>query len=93
MRPGGIIYSADDTGAPTECRVTAVTELPKADGVEPSVFDGPDGPRRLAVVACGCELAYACGCELAYACGGERTYADGVGDYADNVYLYAAPVR
>ncbi|WP_235681332.1 class F sortase [Tomitella gaofuii] len=77
MRPGDIIYTSDNAGATTEWRVTAVTERPKTDGVEPSVFDGPEGPRRLAVVTCG----------------GELTYAGGVGDYTDNVYLYAEPVR
>ena len=34
---------------------------------------GPEGPRKLAVVTCG----------------GELQFEDGVGNYADNVYLYA----
>ena len=33
----------------------------------------PEGPRKLAVVTCG----------------GELQFEDGVGNYADNVYLYA----
>ncbi|MFD4179601.1 class F sortase [Rhodococcus sp. NPDC058514] len=73
MQPGDIIHTSDDTGKPTAWRVTRVVERAKADGVEESVLDGPTGPRRLAVVTCG----------------GELTYDNGVGDYEDNVYLYA----
>lgn len=73
MQPGDIIATSDDTGATTEWRVTRVEERAKADGVEESVLDGPTGPRRLAVVTCG----------------GELTYDNGIGDYEDNIYLYA----
>ncbi|TQF65840.1 class F sortase [Rhodococcus spelaei] len=76
MRPGDIIHTSDDAGRTTVWRVTRVVERPKADGVEESVLDGPTGPRRLAVVTCG----------------GELTYDNGVGDYADNIYLYADAV-
>ncbi|WP_137724658.1 class F sortase [Prescottella subtropica] len=73
MQPGDFIYTSDDTGSPTAWRVSRVVERAKADGVEESVLDGPTGPRRLAVVTCG----------------GELTYDNGVGDYEDNIYLYA----
>ncbi|MFD4292891.1 class F sortase [Rhodococcus sp. NPDC058505] len=76
MQPGDVIHTSDDAGRSTAWRVTRVVERPKADGVEESVLDGPTGPRRLAVVTCG----------------GDLTYTDGVGDYTDNVYLYADAV-
>ncbi|WP_305092225.1 class F sortase [Prescottella sp. R16] len=73
MQPGDVVYTSDDAGSPTAWRVSRVVERAKADGVEESVLDGPTGPRRLAVVTCG----------------GELTYDNGVGDYEDNIYLYA----
>ncbi|MCD2154402.1 class F sortase [Rhodococcus cerastii] len=73
IEPGEVIRTSDATGKSTSWKVTAVTTRPKADGVEESVLAGPDGPRKLAVVTCG----------------GELQFEDGVGNYADNVYLYA----
>ena len=73
IQPGDIIHTSDDTGSPTAWRVSAVVERPKADGVEESVFSGPFGPRRLAVVTCG----------------GDLNFANGIGDYENNIYLYA----
>ncbi|MFU9026824.1 class F sortase [Rhodococcus erythropolis] len=73
IEPGEVIRTSDATGKSTSWKVTAVTTRPKADGVEESVLAGPDGPRKLAVVTCG----------------GELQFDDGVGNYADNVYLYA----
>lgn len=76
IEPGEVIRTSDATGATTAWTVTAVTTRPKAAGVEESVLAGPDGPRRLAVVTCG----------------GELEFENGVGDYSDNVYLYADPL-
>lgn len=76
IAPGSVIRTSDSTGASTSWRVTSVMSRAKSDGVEQSVLAGADGPRRLAVVTCG----------------GELLYENGVGDYADNVYLYAEPV-
>ncbi|AKE00369.1 peptidase C60 [Rhodococcus erythropolis R138] len=73
IEPGEVIRTSDATGKSTSWKVTAVTTRPKADGVEESVLAGPEGPRKLAVVTCG----------------GELQFEDGVGNYADNVYLYA----
>lgn len=73
MTPGQEIRTSDAAGNTTQWRVTAVVTRAKADGIEESVLAGPDGPRLLAVVTCG----------------GELQYKDGVGSYADNVYLYA----
>lgn len=73
IRPGEFVHTSDAQGAITTWRVTSVVDRPKADGIEQSVLDGPEGPRRLAVVTCG----------------GDLEYANGVGDYEDNVYLYA----
>lgn len=73
IEPGEVIRTSDATGKSTSWKVTAVTTRPKADGVEESVLAGPDGPRKLAVVTCG----------------GELQFEDGMGNYADNVYLYA----
>lgn len=73
MKPGDLVHTSDAQGRMTAWRVTAVVDRPKADGIEESVLDGPVGPRRLAVVTCG----------------GDLTYANGVGNYEDNVYLYA----
>ncbi|MDI9919094.1 class F sortase [Rhodococcus sp. IEGM 1379] len=76
MKPGQEIRTSDAAGNTTQWRVTSVVTRAKADGIEESVLAGPDGPRLLAVVTCG----------------GELQYTDGVGSYADNVYLYAAPM-
>ncbi|MCT2146777.1 class F sortase [Dietzia cinnamea] len=77
IRPGEFVHTSDEQGAVTTWRVTNVVERPKADGVEESVLDGPEGPRRLAVVTCG----------------GDLEYINGIGDYEDNVYLYADHVN
>lgn len=76
MQPGDLVHTSDAQGRASAWRVTAVVDRPKADGIEESVLDGPTGPRRLAVVTCG----------------GDLSYANGVGNYLDNVYLYAEPV-
>lgn len=76
IEPGEVIRTSDAGGTTTAWRVTAVTSRPKSAGIEESVLAGPDGPRRLAVVTCG----------------GELQFDDGVGDYSDNVYLYAEPL-
>ncbi|MDI9918261.1 sortase [Rhodococcus sp. IEGM 1379] len=73
ISPGETIRTSDAAGKSTSWKVTAVTTRPKADGVEESVLAGHDGPRKLAVVTCG----------------GELQFDGGVGNYADNVYLYA----
>lgn len=73
LTPGQEIRTTGVSGNTTTWRVTAVVSRPKADGIEESVLDGPDGPRKLAVVTCG----------------GELEYDDGIGNYLDNVYLYA----
>ncbi|MFE5646541.1 class F sortase [Rhodococcus sp. NPDC056516] len=73
IEPGEVIRTSDATGKSTSWKVTAVKTRPKADGVEESVLAGPEGARKLAVVTCG----------------GELQFEDGVGNYADNVYLYA----
>ncbi|OYD61219.1 class F sortase [Rhodococcus sp. OK302] len=77
MQPGDIVRTADSEGRPMSWRVTSVVDRPKVDGIEESVLDGPTGPRRLAVVTCG----------------GDLSYANGVGNYEDNVYLYADQVN
>lgn len=76
IQPGEVIRTSDATGTPTSWRVTMVATRPKDAGVEESVFAGPGGQRRLAVVTCG----------------GELQFENGIGDYSDNVYLYADPV-
>lgn len=76
MKPGDLLKTTDSGGVVTQWRVTRVVDRPKADGVEESVLDGPAGPRKLAVVTCG----------------GELDYANGVGNYEDNVYVYADAV-
>jgi len=76
LTPGQEIHTASASGNTTTWRVTAVVSRPKADGIEASVLDGPFGPRRLAVVTCG----------------GDLEYEDGIGNYLDNVYLYADAV-
>ncbi|NMM85928.1 sortase [Rhodococcus sp. SRB_17] len=73
ISPGETIRTSDAAGKSTSWKVTAVTTRPKADGVEESVLAGHEGPRKLAVVTCG----------------GELQFDGGVGNYADNVYLYA----
>ncbi|WP_258957007.1 class F sortase [Rhodococcus globerulus] len=73
VEPGQEIRTSDAAGNSTRWRVTAVVSRAKADGIEESVLAGPDGPRKLAVVTCG----------------GELEFSDGVGNYQDNVYLYA----
>ena len=73
MQPGDVVRTSDAEGNTTSWRVTSVVNRPKADGVEESVLDGPVGPRKLAVVTCG----------------GDLSYANGLGNYEDNVYLYA----
>lgn len=73
LTPGQEIHTTSTSGNTTTWRVTAVVSRPKADGIEESVLDGPSGPRKLAVVTCG----------------GDLEYEDGIGNYADNVYLYA----
>ena len=73
LTPGQEIHTTSTSGNTTTWRVTAVVSRPKADGIEESVLDGPDGPRKLAVVTCG----------------GDLEYEDGIGNYLDNVYLYA----
>ncbi len=73
MQPGEYVHTSDAQGAVTAWRGTSVVDRPKAAGIEESVLDGPEGPRRLAVVTCG----------------GDLEFTDGVGDYEDNVYLYA----
>ncbi|MFC9515612.1 class F sortase [Nocardiaceae bacterium NPDC056970] len=76
IEPGQVIRTSGASGATTAWKVTAVRTRPKSAGVEESVLAGPDGPRRLAVVTCG----------------GELQFENGVGDYSDNVYLYADPI-
>ncbi|MBM4480770.1 sortase, partial [Rhodococcus hoagii] len=76
IEPGEVIRTSDAGGTTTAWRVTAVATRPKSAGIEESVLAGPDGPRRLAVVTCG----------------GELQFDNGVGDYSDNVYLYAEPL-
>lgn len=73
VAPGEVIRTSDAAGTVTAWRVTAVTARPKSAGVEESVLAGPEGQRRLAVVTCG----------------GDLQFENGVGDYSDNVYLYA----
>jgi hypothetical protein len=73
VEPGQEIRTSDAAGNSTRWRVTSVVSRAKADGIEESVLAGPDGPRKLAVVTCG----------------GELDFTDGVGNYQDNVYLYA----
>ncbi|MGV0157042.1 class F sortase [Rhodococcus sp. GB-02] len=73
LTPGQEIHTTSTSGNTTTWRVTAVVSRPKADGIEESVLEGPDGPRKLAVVTCG----------------GDLEYEDGIGNYLDNVYLYA----
>lgn len=76
MEPGQVVHTVDAAGASTAWRVTAVTQRPKSDGVDETIWGGLAGPRRLVVVTCG----------------GDLDYSGGVGDYRDNVYLYAEPV-
>ncbi len=73
LTPGQEIHTASTSGNTTTWRVTAVVSRPKADGIEESVLDGLAGPRKLAVVTCG----------------GDLEYENGIGNYLDNVYLYA----
>ena len=73
MRTGEYVHTSDAQGAITAWRVTSVVDRPKTNGIEESVLDGTEGPRRLAVVTCG----------------GDLEFTNGVGDYEDNVYLYA----
>ncbi|MCW2295513.1 class F sortase [Rhodococcus erythropolis] len=73
LKPGQEIRTIGASGEATTWRVTAVVSHPKSDGIEDSVLDGPEGPRKLAVVTCG----------------GDLEYDDGIGNYVDNVYLYA----
>lgn len=73
MQPGDMVSTSDSEGRATSWRVTRVVDRPKADGIEESVLDGPTGPRKLAIVTCG----------------GDLRSKNGIGDYADNVYLYA----
>lgn len=73
LKPGQEIRTIGASGEATTWRVTAVVSRPKSDGIEDSVLDGPEGPRKLAVVTCG----------------GDLEYDDGIGNYVDNVYLYA----
>lgn len=77
MQPGDVIHTADASGAVTGWQVTNVVGRPKSAGVDESVFEGDAGPRRLAVITCG----------------GELDFTDGYGDYQDNTYLYAVPLR
>ncbi len=73
LTPGHEIHTTSTSGNTTTWRVSAVVSRPKADGIEESVLAGPSGPRKLAVVTCG----------------GDLEYDDGIGNYLDNVYLYA----
>lgn len=73
LTPGQEIHTTSTSGSTTTWLVTAVVSRPKADGIEEGVLDGLEGPRKLAVVTCG----------------GELEYEDGIGNYLDNVYLYA----
>lgn len=74
MQSGDYVHTSDAQGAVTAWRVTSVVGRPKSNGIGDSVLDGPEGPRRSAVVNCGGDLAF----------------TDGViGDYEDNIYLYA----
>nr|WP_308252560.1 class F sortase [Rhodococcus qingshengii] len=73
LTPGQEIHITSTSGNTTTWRVSAVVSRPKAAGIEESVLAGPDGPRKLAVVTCG----------------GDLEYEGGIGNYLDNVYLYA----
>lgn len=73
IAPGETIRTSDATGRSTSWKVMAVATRPKAEGIDESVLAGYEGPRRLAVVTCG----------------GELEFEAGVGNYTDNVYLYA----
>ncbi|QDQ96480.1 class F sortase [Tomitella fengzijianii] len=75
MRPGQQIHTVDALGRSKAWKVTGVTMRAKADGVDEGIWSGRMGPRRLVVVTCG----------------GELDYTGEIGDYRDNVYLYAEP--
>lgn len=76
MKPGDVLRTSDAEGWTTSWRVTQMVDRAKVDGVEGNVLDGLTGPRKLPVVTCG----------------GVLSYATGVGNYTDNVYLYAEQI-
>ncbi|HEX5404818.1 MAG TPA: class F sortase [Pseudonocardiaceae bacterium] len=50
---GATITTVDGTGAATTWTVTSTEVTDKTTGVDPAVFAGPTGPRRLVLVTCG----------------------------------------
>lgn len=77
LRPGDSVTTTDEAGQMTIWEVTLVFSRPKSEGVDPTAVAGRDGPRRLALVTCG----------------GDLVFSSDIGDYSDNVYLYAEVAR
>lgn len=75
VQPGAVVVVTDDRGLPTAWRVTSLQVHDKDD--LPPVLTDPAGPRTLAIVTCGGELA---------------TTDDGRRTYRQNVVVLAEPV-
>lgn len=74
VRPGMAVYATDQHGTVTRWRISSLTSMPK-DQLPTSLFDGPAGPRQLALVTCG----------------GPTEVVDGHRTFRDNVVALAIP--
>ncbi|WP_374121976.1 class F sortase [Frankia sp. AiPa1] len=53
LRAGDLVFTSDPHGVQTAWQVLRVFARPKADGVDPTAFAGPGGPRQLIMITCG----------------------------------------
>jgi len=56
LRPGDPVYTSSSTGRVQAWVVTREYARPKSLPLDVSAFQGPDGPRQLALVSCGGKL-------------------------------------
>ncbi|SNQ50838.1 Sortase family enzyme [Frankia canadensis] len=53
LHGGDLVFTSDPRGRQTAWRVLRVFARPKTDGVDPTAFAGPRGPRQLIMITCG----------------------------------------